>query len=270
VRTQLDAFGAERYEVAINFWWHTWIESEVLSHLPLFAARNSNGANIYIREAIDGKRSVLVDDLRADAVLAAAGDGFEPAIVLETSPNNFQCWFKFPEVIEAKLALELSRLLCAALSGDRAAVNSRQCGRLAGFTNRKEKHRQPDGRFPFVRLKEASGKVFSRASECGARVRQLLYEQAAKPKVSLARAAGAAEKGEWEMSFADAIKPLSAFLSDPKYGGERSRAEFGWISHAAIRGLPREQLFETVMSAHRSQDKRTIDYVERMITKVLG
>jgi len=30
-------------------------------------------------------------------------------------------------------------------------------GRLAGFTNRKEEHRQPDGRYPYVRLHAADG-----------------------------------------------------------------------------------------------------------------
>jgi RepB DNA-primase from phage plasmid len=39
----------------------------------------------------------------------------------------------------------------------------RHFGRLAGFTNRKQKHQQPDGFFPFVKLLEASGEVYPQA-----------------------------------------------------------------------------------------------------------
>jgi len=41
--------------------------------------------------------------------------------------------------------------------GDMSSANWRHMGRLAGFTNRKEEHRQPDGRYPYVRLRDAGG-----------------------------------------------------------------------------------------------------------------
>src|SRR5216683_8011569 len=43
----------------------------------------------------------LIDDLTADAIERMRADGFEPAVVVETSPNNFQAWLNHGQVLEA-------------------------------------------------------------------------------------------------------------------------------------------------------------------------
>jgi len=59
----------------------------------------------------------------------------------------------------------VARDLATRYGGDMSSANWRHMGRLAGFTNRKEEHRQPDGRYPYARLRAASGE---RAPEAAA------------------------------------------------------------------------------------------------------
>jgi hypothetical protein len=56
----------------------------------------------------------------------------------------------------------VARHLARDYGADERAVSPRQPGRLPGFTNRKPKHQQDDGRFPFVKLVQAEpGRVAS-------------------------------------------------------------------------------------------------------------
>ena len=34
----------------------------------------------------------LIDDFSAEAIARTKAEGFEPAVVVETSPHNFQAW----------------------------------------------------------------------------------------------------------------------------------------------------------------------------------
>jgi len=64
-------------------------------------------------------------------------------------------------------------------------------GRLAGFTNRKEERRQPDGRYPYARLREASGDRAVEAPALLARAR----DEAAQGRRAVAEK-GAGVEGE--------------------------------------------------------------------------
>ena len=50
---------------------------------------NARGAHIFVRAEWPHALS-LIDDLRADTIEEMGKTGFEPAVVVETSPNNFQ------------------------------------------------------------------------------------------------------------------------------------------------------------------------------------
>ncbi|MCA1300848.1 DNA-primase RepB domain-containing protein [Stappia indica] len=130
---------------------------------PRAAAANAGGAAIFMRlgpSARDGHPGiVLLDDLNAEAVTRLTLDGFQPALTVETSPGNCQVWIKLiaagelPYPVVRGAVKHLSELFGA----DPRATSPMQPGRLPGFTNRKPKHRQADGHFPFVRLVDASG-----------------------------------------------------------------------------------------------------------------
>ncbi len=86
--------------------------------------------------------------------------GFNPAVIVETSPDNFQAWLKHPERLGKDVSTTAARALVEKFGGDRGAADWRHFGRLAGFTNRKAKHFDAStGLYPYVRLIEASGSV---------------------------------------------------------------------------------------------------------------
>src|SRR5260370_27462298 len=61
---------------------------------------NAKGAHIYIRPA--GLHALsLIDDLSPEAIERMKAEGFEPAVVVETSPNNFQAPLNHGQVLEA-------------------------------------------------------------------------------------------------------------------------------------------------------------------------
>ncbi|MCW5963543.1 MAG: hypothetical protein KIT83_05850 [Bryobacterales bacterium] len=70
----------------------------------------------------------MVDDRTAEAIQQMKQQGFEPCVVVETSPGNLQAWLNHGKV----------------LPKDEST--------LPGFTNGNEKYQQKDERHPFVRL----------------------------------------------------------------------------------------------------------------------
>lgn len=145
------------------FWLGRPLDSRaVVDLLPRFAGENARGGNVYVRAYLDpGWRDetphpgvVLLDDLTETALSKMAQDDITPATVVETSPGNYQAWVRIAKEhdIDCGTARATARLLAARYGADPKAVAAAQPGRLAGFTNRKEKHRKPDGKQPFCRL----------------------------------------------------------------------------------------------------------------------
>ena len=78
----------------------------------------------------------------------------------ETSPDNFQAWVRVHEKrLEPKLATEVATMLAEQYGGDLNSADWRHFGRLAGLTNAKPKHKDANGRSPYVLAHESSGKV---------------------------------------------------------------------------------------------------------------
>lgn len=134
---------------------------EIEAMLPAAAAANARGGNVFIRLG-PGCRDchpgiILIDDLVDIAVERLACDGLEPSLVVETSNENYQAWVRIHDgPVPYEVAGAIARRLAETYGGDPRAVSPRQPGRLAGFTNRKSKHRRHDGSFPFVRIKHVA------------------------------------------------------------------------------------------------------------------
>ena len=122
------------------------------------AALNANDADIYIAPHPLSQHSfVLIDDLTIENVNRMKADGLEPSLLIESSPNNFQSWLKLSDSdkpLSKEQRLECSRLLTNQYHGDVGAIGSVRIGRLAGFTNRKAKHKNAQGLQPYCQLKE--------------------------------------------------------------------------------------------------------------------
>ena len=164
-RRQLDAMGVERFEVGIRdqagrMLTRTWSKAETLR--PCRGSReNAKGADVYVRPAGETNAGVvLVDDLNRGQLARMQAAGMTPASVIETSPDNFQAWVRVHDKrLEPKLATEVATMLAKEYGGDPNSADWRHFGRLAGLTNAKPKHKDANGRSPYVLAHESGGKV---------------------------------------------------------------------------------------------------------------
>jgi hypothetical protein len=273
VRAQVEAMGAEVYELGLfrmdaaegdgpPMLPRTWDVAGLMRSIPWLRLQNAQGRNIYIRPK--GEHNLtLIDDLKADAVERMKREGFQPALVVETSPGNFQAWLKHPERLPKEIGTAAARALAERFDGDRKAADWRHFGRLAGFTNRKPKYQGADGRFPFVRLIEAPG-----AS----------YQQALRFLSDIRKDVGRAER-EREQRAANArpmlrasspLKAIDSFRSNPTYGGDGTRVDLAYAVYALSHGVPDADVRVALSSrdlSHKGAARRQNEYLDRTIRK---
>jgi len=159
VERQLAAMGAERYEVGVKRADGRMVPlvlrpGAVLRRVAWLERENAARADVFVRPA-GSVGLVLVDDLDAAGLAQMAFDGLTPAVVVQTSPTprGYQAWVRLSDVpIAPALASAAARELAARYGGDPNSAAWRHYGRLAGFTNRKPKHRRSDGTYPVVAL----------------------------------------------------------------------------------------------------------------------
>lgn len=136
---------------------------ELEAHMPEMLRFQKRGENIYYTPLSDDRHHILIDDLTRDSLQRLQEDGFRPAVVLESSPGNFQCLLTIP-----KLGTEHDRDVGNRITErlNREYGDKKLCGcihphRAPGFENRKPKHRREDGGYPQVKL------LFAEHRECG-------------------------------------------------------------------------------------------------------
>ena len=144
LRAQLSAMGSEVFEIGLfkpdarngeaMMLPRVWDCETVLRSIPWLRYQNRDGRNIYIRPKGEHNLS-LIDDLSQEAVISLARSGFSPALVVETSPGNYQAWLKHSEQLSKAEGTAAARALAQRFGGDPGAADWRHFGRLAGFTN---------------------------------------------------------------------------------------------------------------------------------------
>src|SRR6202166_3297693 len=157
-----------------------WDLDTLLRSVSWLRLKNLEGRNIYIRPSGEHALS-LIDDVSLRAVERLKSEGFARWVILETSPGSFQAWLCPGQILPKHLSTFAARLLASRFGGDPASADWRHYGRLAGFTNRKDKYKTMDGRYPYVRLHEATGAVYSKAVAFLAEVRNLFESEHSKP-----------------------------------------------------------------------------------------
>ena len=242
-----------------------WDSETLLRSVAWLRLENMRGRNIYIRPQGEHHLS-LVDDLSKSAIDRMKAEGFQPAAIIETSPRNFQAWLNHGERLPRDVGTAIARALASRFGGDTKAADWRHFGRLAGFTNQKEKHRQSNGMFPFVRLIESTGEVYREAGKLVANVReQCEREQDARKKRDAAFALVPVVSG--------ADKSIESFRQNPAYGGDGTRVDLAYALYALSRGASAEDVGAAIRSrdlSHKGTERRQEDYVERTIRKALA
>ena len=233
--------------------------------------QNYRGCDIYIRPAGSPHSLNLVDDLTAEAVAAMKQTGFDPAVIVETSPNNYQAWLKHPEPLDKETSTATARALAERFGGDRGAADWRHLGRCSGFENRKPGHQNlVTGLFPLVRLVEGAGKVYPEAERFIGGVKRNLEEQ--HHRWEQRREQRLSEPIHVSRSRRSDLKTIDAFRSNPKYDGDGKRCDLAYAIYALSHGATAAQVETVIRSrdlSHKGSARRQEDYVQRTIRKAL-
>jgi hypothetical protein len=272
IAQQLAALAHSRYEVGISLppkepdgkdrmMIRRWTAQELERSVPFLKAQNAKGSHIYLRPEGDHAYS-FVDDLSLAKIADMKAAGFPPALVVESSPNNYQAWVAHGQTLDAATSTKVAQTLATRFGGDSSSADWRHFGRLAGFTNRKQKY-QRDGRFPFVKVTEAAGRIAPGSAQLILDARkELAEEQAQEAARRLAYQAVPQD---------DALhKTVDDFRNSPKYGGDNHRADLAYATYALGHGAKEHEIEAALRSrdlTHKGGGKRQTDYVERTIKK---
>lgn len=169
VQRQLHAFGVDHVEIGIRdsvqgkMMNRLWTPDDVLKNVAWLKRMNAKGNDIYVKPA--GEHGlVLVDDLTPEALARLKSQGFNPALVTETSSENLQAWLKLSrDAVDPALRKVVAQTVAREFGGDPNSTDAQHYGRLAGFTNQKPNRVLENGRHPFVLLWEWSGQVMAKA-----------------------------------------------------------------------------------------------------------
>lgn len=245
----------------------TWDADTLVRSIPWLRLQNADGRNIYIRPKGEHDLS-LVDDLTATSVQRMRTSGFAPALLVETSPGNFQAWVKHPRPLSKELSTAVARTLAGRFDGDPGAADWRHFGRLSGFTNRKPAHLQSNGMFPFVRLREASGVAYTEGHGFVSRIEGNLEEDRRRRDELREARRSDLSSTLW--------KSIDSFRANPIYAGDGTRVDFAYSIYALSRGASDSEVETALRSrdlSHKGTEKRQADYIDRTIRKahwVLG
>jgi len=266
---QSSAMGAKTFEIGLfdpnaaqgAMLPRVWDTGTLLRSVSWLRLKNAQGRNIYIRPTGEHNLS-LIDDASIQVIERLKSEGFAPAVVVETSPGNFQAWLHHGWILPRPLSTFAARLLASRFGGDLASADWRHYGRLAGFTNRKDKYRKTDGTFPYVRLHEATGAVYSKATTFLAEVKTLYESEQSKltPPACLRR------RGLCHSN----LKSIEDFRAKPIFGGDQTRVDLAYAVYALAHGVPENDARNALASrdlTHKGDRKRQQEYIERTIKK---
>jgi len=176
VEEQLGALDAETYRVTLmrdgqgmNFGKSDkslgkdlMTKAELVERIPAMAAWNARGWNVFVTPIDMSNRYILLDDLTPATLRELRQEGYTPAVVQETSPGSLQAVLRAPRSQTPEAAANEFFKDMNRARGDEKIVGLEHPMRLAGFQNRKDKHRDDKEQYPFVKLREAVNVACSR------------------------------------------------------------------------------------------------------------
>lgn len=279
VYRQLKAMSCTSYDIGIRdgntglMMNRTWSPQEVMENTDWLKRMNAQGNDVYVRPAEAASHGlVLVDDLSSDDIEAMKIEGREPALVIETSPKNFQVWVKVADSVPADQRGAIAQQLANEYDADKASADSRHYGRLAGFTNRKDKYSSRQGYQPWVLCRESSGKAATAGPDL---VQQAAQELDAKAqKLEQGRRLEVIETAvqQGRRSVADEYKSEMRGLLK-RFGDDLSRCDFIAAMNLAEKGRGAHEIAQAMAEfspelATRKKGHED-DYINRTMQKVM-
>ena len=234
--------------------------NEVIEASANLRRLNMGGAEIHIRPKEDSGYSLsLVDDISLGTIERMRREGFTPAVVVRTSPHNYQAWMRHGEGLNGETSYVVGKALAEKFGADMGGAPAGHMGRLVGTTNRKEQYRTPEGKFPWVVVNEASGAIYEAAPEFLSGVKQKLalelserYERSQQNRPGAGSAAGT-------------LKGIEEFRQDARYAGDGNRIDFAYAMYARSKGMDRTEVAAAI--ATRNLKHKANNYVEYTIRR---
>jgi len=268
VARQVDGMGTGRFEVGVltndpsrgkEMSLRVLESSEVIHQSANLRRLNAAGAEIHIRpKEPNGYSLSLIDDVNEGTLARMKTEGFAPAVVIRTSPDNYQAWMRHSEPLTGEASYAAGKALAEKFGSDIGAAPAGHMGRLAGTTNRKEKYESAEGKFPWVVVTEASGKIYEAAPELVADVKQRLAIELAQRNERYQRQESAAGRSGGH------LKTIEDFRQDIRYAGDGNRVDFAYAMYARAKGVDRAEVataLETRDLSHKA--KNYVEYTIR-------
>ena len=191
---------------------------EIEQRTPEMLRLQRRGENLYYTPLSDKKHHILIDDMNREKLERLIRDGYRPAVVLESSPGNYQAIITVPKLGTAH-DKDVGNRLSDALNreyGDPKLSGAIHPHRAPGYENRKPKHQREDGSHPEVRLLKAERRECVKALALSSQIDAEYQRQAAlkaqqperskaKPALELAAASGSAIDA-YQRHYRDVIK----------------------------------------------------------------
>ncbi|MCR1320652.1 DNA-primase RepB domain-containing protein [Enterobacter soli] len=191
---------------------------EIEQRTPEMLRLQRRDENLYYTPLSDKKHHILIDDMNREKLERLIRDGYRPAVVLESSPGNYQAIITVPKLGTAH-DKDVGNRLSDALNreyGDPKLSGAIHPHRAPGYENRKPKHQREDGSYPEVRLLKAERRECVKALALSSQIDAEYQRQAAlkaqqperskaKPALELAAASGSAIDA-YQRHYRDVIK----------------------------------------------------------------
>jgi len=244
----------------------TWDAKQIYKSIPWLKAQNFNGHDIFIRPK-GSQGYIFFDDLSIRTVQRMKDDGYSPALLVESSPLNYHGWLK---ISNNEISNEITTIICKEIAvkygGDIDSADWRHYGRLAGFTNQKPEHINNNGKYPFVLLAEANGKICDKSTD--------LLESATRKLIQSEK-----EKIERQKQLKDSIvlvpknlQPANAFFKTKldklylQYGKNLDASRADWMIVTTMLRLGYSELsIKTAMEIHSPAITRRQNHAQNYI-----
>ncbi len=167
------AYKKDKDKNVINYTKEQLLDDKFISYLRYL----NNDFDIYIKPSVDYPNKLLsLDDVDKQTIDKMISKGYQPCLVVETSPHNYQVHLKMPSVVDDDIKDKMQRLLINHYETDKGATGLNRLWRLGGFTNKKDKHKDARGYQPFVKVISSSGQTFSSFDKLHAYAKKQLEE----------------------------------------------------------------------------------------------